>query len=363
MTAWFRVRPVWAVALTFALACALYWLFIASDRYVSSAQVVVQRTDLPGGGGMDISGFLGGVLGGGNGQDAQLLQAYLQSVDVLRRLDEKLHLQAHYSDRRRDILSRLWRDEIEWFHQHYLKRVTFYFDEKNGTLVISAQAYDPATAQAIVQTLVQEGERFMNGLGHAIADEQVRFLEKEVNRIQERALVARQRLLAYQAQHRIISPTVEVESASAVLAQLDAKRIELSAQLDAMRAYLVADHPNIVQLKQQLAAIERQIATEKSRLTSPGKQTLTRQSEEFQRLEFEATFAQELYKAALAALERGRVEASRTLKKVAVVQSPTLPEYAEAPRRWYEMAVFALAALILAGIVHLIIAIVREHKD
>jgi capsular polysaccharide transport system permease protein len=70
-----------------------------------------------------------------------------------------------------------------------------------------------------------------------------------------------------------------------------------------------------------------------------------------------------VYKTALSALERGRVEAARTIKKVAVLQTPTLPEYAEQPRRIYNAAAFALVAFLLAGIAHLIAAIIREHKD
>lgn len=362
--AWARRQPNWAIAILFSLLSALYWQLWASDRYVASAQVVVQRTDLPGGnGGLDIPSFLGGIIGGVNGQDALLLMDYLQSGDVLRRLDDKLKLKAHYRDTSHDLFSRLWRSEFEWFRRHYLSRVGFYFDERSGTLSIAAQAYDPKTAQAIVQTLVIEGERFMNELGHAIANEQVRFLESQVADIQTRALAARQRLLAYQSKHRIVSPQADVQSATAVLAQLDAKRIELEAQRSAMQAYLVPNHPSIVQLNQQITAIERQIAEEKARLTAPSGRPLTRQAEEFQRLEFEAAFTQELYKSALAALERGRLEASRTLKKVAVVQSPDLPEYAEEPRRWYHTAVFALAAFVLAGILQLIAAIIREHKD
>lgn len=364
LLAWGRRYPLWAAAMVFSVLAALYWQFIASDRYVASARVVVQRTDMPGGnGGLDISSFLGGFVGGGNGQDTLLLMDYLQSDDVLRRLDETLHLKAHYSDAFHDPFSRLWRSEFEWFRRHYLERVGFSFDERSGTLGIAAQAYDAKTAQAIVQTLIKEGELFMNGLGHAIANEQVRFLEGQVTDIQARVLAARQKLLAYQSKHHIVSPQADVQSATAVLAQLDAKRIELQAQLGAMQAYLVADHPGIVQLKQQIAAIERQIAGERARLTTPTGQPLVHQAEEFQRLEFDVAFTQELYKSALAALERGRVEAARTLKKVAVVQSPGLPEYAEEPRRWYNAAVFALAALLLAGILQLVAAIIREHKD
>jgi len=77
----------------------------------------------------------------------------------------------------------------------------------------------------------------------------------------------------------------------------------------------------------------------------------------------EAGFTQDVYKTALIALEKGRVEAIRTLKKVSLLQTPTLPEYALEPRRLYNTLVFTLVALMLAGIVQLLMAIMRDHKD
>lgn len=77
----------------------------------------------------------------------------------------------------------------------------------------------------------------------------------------------------------------------------------------------------------------------------------------------EAAFAQDVYKTALVALEKGRIEATRTIKKVSVLQSPTQPEYALEPRRFYNTLVFILVAMLLAGVAHLLAAIVRDHKD
>ena len=85
--------------------------------------------------------------------------------------------------------------------------------------------------------------------------------------------------------------------------------------------------------------------------------------EEYQRLQMNAEFAQDVYKTALAALERGRIEASRTLKKVIMLQSPTTPQYSLEPRRLYNTIVFILLMLLLAGVAHLLAAIVRDHKD
>jgi capsular polysaccharide transport system permease protein len=65
-------RRIIGAAVIASLLAAVYWLAIASDRYVSEAHVIIQRTDLPGGQGMDFSSLLGGA--GGNRGDQLLLR-------------------------------------------------------------------------------------------------------------------------------------------------------------------------------------------------------------------------------------------------------------------------------------------------
>jgi len=79
------------------LTAAFYWLVIASDRYVSEAHIVIERTDMPSGGAtMNLSNILSGQLNGSRG-DQLLMRDHLLSVDMLRKLDTALNLRAHYS--------------------------------------------------------------------------------------------------------------------------------------------------------------------------------------------------------------------------------------------------------------------------
>ena len=357
-------RRIIGAAVIASLLATIYWLFIASDRYVSEAHVIIQRTDLAGGQSMDFSSLLGGAINGSRA-DQLLLRDHLLSIDMLKKLDATLNLRAHYSDSQRDPLSRMWFQDasMEWFHRHYLTRVSVEFDEYAGVLLIKSQGYDPKKAHAITSMLVREGEKFMNEMAHDLADEQVAFLEKQVEQMGQRSLQARQAVLNYQNRKGLVSPQATVTTLAGIVAKLEAQRTELEIQRRALQAYLVSDHPNIVQLDQQAAAITRQIAEEEAKLASPGGKTLNRTVEEFQRLEMEAGFAQDVYKTALIALEKGRVEAIRTLKKVSVLQAPSQPEFALEPRRYYNTLVFTLVAMLLAGVAHLLAAIVRDHKD
>lgn len=357
-------RRIIGFAVISSLLAAAYWLLIASDRYVSEAHVIIQRTDLTGGQIMDFTSLLGGAVNGSRA-DQLLLRDHLRSIDMLKKLDAKLNLRAHYSDWKRDLLSRMWFQDasMEWFHRHYLSQISIEFDDYTGLLIIKANGFDPKMAQAITAQLVQEGERFMNEMAHDLAQDQVGFLEKQLGQMNTQVMQTRQALLAYQNKEGLVSPQSTAENIAGIVARLEGQRTELETQRSALQAYLVSDHPNIIQINQQIAAIQKQITQEQAKLTSPNGKTLNRTVEEYQRLQMEAAFAQDVYKTALVALEKGRIEAARNIKKISVLQTPTLPEYPLEPRRFYNTLVFMLLALMLASVAHLAAAIIRDHKD
>lgn len=357
-------RRTFRIAAAASLLALVYWGLIASDRYVSEAHVIVQRTDMASSQSVDFSSLISGVAGGSHA-DQFLLRDYLLSVDMLKKLDAKLDLRGHYSDTGNDILSRMWDadEELELFYRYYLSRVSIEFDERAGILVIKAQAYDPKTATAIATMLVHEGERYMNELAHRLANEQVEFLERQVELRNREALQARQSVMAFQNQNGMVSPQGTVESMAATINKLESQLTELKASRGALLGYLSTNAPAVVKLNLQVEAIEKQIGREQSRLAAPDGSPLNIAVEEFQRLQMTADFAQDVYKTALVALEKGRVEATRIIKKVSILQEPTEPQYPLEPRRLYNLVVFILAALILAGIVHLLAAIINDHKD
>lgn len=345
------------------LLAGFYWTVLASDRYVSEAHVVIQLTNLSSGPTVDFSALLGNSAN--SRSDQMLFRDYLLSVDMLKKLDAELALSAHYSDSSHDFLSRMWlsKPSIEWFHRYFLSRVSVEFDDYAGVLIVKSQGYDKKMAQAIATIMLREGEHFMNMMARSLAQDQVTFLEKQVLLQGERAIKTRQAVLAYQNRKGLASPQSTGENLVAIISKLESQRTELQTQRNALQAYLVATHPDVVQLGQQIAAIERQIGIENNKLTSPTSKTLNSTIEEYQRLEMEAGFAQDIYKSSLVALEKGRIEATRNLKKVSIVQAPTAPEYSLEPRRLYSVVVFTLGAFLIAGILTLLIAVVRDHQD
>ena len=348
-----------------ALLGVVYSLLYASDRYVSEANVIIRKTDSVSTPAFDIPLLASGISGASR-PDQLLLRDYLLSMDMFRKLDTELGLRAHYSDSSRDIISRMWLKDapMEWFRRYFLGRVSVAYDDFAGVLRISVQAYDAATAYAISAMMVREGERYMNQLGHELAQAQVDFLTHQVDLARQRFRAASQVLLKFQNEKGLLSPQATAESLTTLIGELEAQRAQLQTQLAALPKNLDSSHPNILMLRQSIAAVDKQIAGEKARLTtSSGGHALNVTLEEFQRLQMEVGFEQDIYKSSIAALEKGRIDAARLLEKVSVLQSPTLPEYPMEPRRLYSAFTTLLIATILAGILKLLENIVRDHVD
>lgn len=348
-----------------AILFLLYWLF-ASDRYVSTAVIVTQNTDQVGTSGMD----LGALMAAGNGPtlaiaDQLLLKEHLLSVDMLKKLDDALDLRSHYSDSSHDIASRMWFKDIsiEWFYRHFLSRVNVEFDEYTGVLRINTQAYTAKMANAITSMLVNEGERYMNELSHQLAREQVRFLENQVEFARRSVKEARDALVAFQNNKGMVSPKATVDSMHGIIANLEAQRTQLQTQIAALPKNLDRNHAMRKTLNQSLAAVEQQIKTEKAKLASGSGKTLNSLMEEQARLEEEVTLKQDVYKNALICLEKGRMDAARTLKIVSVLQAPSKPEYAWEPRRIYGVFSTICVTLLLLGIINLLKSVVLDHVD
>ena len=346
-----------------ALCFCCYWLF-STDRYVSEASIVIQDTDTGSAAGVDMPILMGGI-GGFSPRDQLLLQAHLLSVDMLHKLDKTLDLRSHYSDSERDLASRMWFKDasIEWFHRHYLNRVEIYFDPNDGILHISAQAYTAKMAHDIAAMLVSEGEKYMNELSHELARTQVAFLDRQVEQAQIAMRQANEDLIAFQNRKGLLSPKVTVENIHKLIGRLEQQRTELQTQLDALPKALDRNHPTRRTINQSLQAVEKQISEETARLASAEGSALNTLVEEEQRLELEAKFKQDVYKSALLALEKGRMDAARTLKRVSIIQSPTVPEYAWQPRRIYGVISTICLTILLLGIMRLLRSVILDHVD
>ncbi|WP_285131261.1 sugar transporter [Leclercia adecarboxylata] len=350
---------MWVVAF-FAIAVA-YFGFIASDRYVSRADIVIKQADqikmLP-----DALSMLG--IGGSNHEDVLLIQDYLKSADLLRKLDKELGLKAHYQNHKVDYFSRLPEDvSQEDFIEYYRDHLTLRLDELSGVLTIELQAFDPAYGQRVVSLMLKESESFINKLGHQVALEQLAFVEKEVNRAYQRVQDEKAKVLDFQNKHNLISPESTSSARLGVVSQIEGELASQQAQLKQLQSYMKDTAPAVISVKARTEALTEQLAQEKARLTGTDQNAMNEVTARYMDVQTQATLAADIYKTGLISLEQARVEAYRKLKHLLVISQPTLAEDAEYPRRLYNLATIGVILCLLYGLIVMGLATLREHQD
>lgn len=350
---------LWVVA-CFAIA-VLYFGLIASDRYVSRAEIVIKQADqikmLP-----DALSMLG--IGGSNHEDVLLTQDYLQSPDLLAKLDQELGLKAHFQSHKIDYFSRL-PDNVsqEEFLKYYRDHLTLRLDDLSGVLTIEMQAFDPNYGQKVVSLMLQESEHFINKLGHQVALDQLAFVEKEVDRAYQRVQAEKAKVLEFQNSHHLISPESTSTSRLEVVSQIEGELVRQQAELKQLQSYMRDTAPAVISVQNRVNALNKQLEQEKARLTGVDKDAMNEITARYLDVQTQATLATDLYKTGLISLEQARVEAYRKLKHLLVVSQPTMAEDAEYPRRLYNLTTIAVLLCLFYSLIVMGLATLREHQD
>ena len=350
---------LWVVA-CFMLA-SLYFGFIASDRYVSQADLMVKQADqikmLP-----EALSILG--VGGSNHQDVLLIQDYLKSWDLLAKLDKELGLKAHYQSHNADFFSRLSRDATrEDFLEYYRNHLILRLDDLSGVLTIEFQAFDRDYAQRVVALMLKESEQFINQLGHKMALDQLAFVEGESNRAYQKMQAEKAKVLAFQNSHQLISPESTSSAHLGMVSQIEAELVRQQTELKRLQSYMKSTAPQVISVQNSVNALSKQLQQERAKLTGIDKNAMNEVTASYLEVQTQASLAADFYKTSLISLEQARVEAYRKLKHLLVISQPTVADRAEYPRRLYNLTTVGVLLCLFYGLVVMGLATLREHQD
>jgi capsular polysaccharide transport system permease protein len=169
-------------------------------------------------------------------------------------------------------------------------------------------------------------------------------------------------LQAFQERVMQVDPHSFAAVRSQIQAGVEEELVDLEARLEVMRKNLSEDAPGVTQLKDRLAVVERQLASEriKSTTSNDGK-SAAEVVNQFQKLTLESEFAKQAYHSALASLENARIEAIRQNLYLETFVRPQLaqtPEYPQALRNTFVVLILSFVAWSLGS---LVVSAARHH--
>lgn len=340
----------------------LYLCFFAKDRYESSSVLLVKQVGETAS--FDTSG-LSALLGVANtsGEDTNILKEYITSRDMVEKLDRKLNLRKAFIEKSDPFFSLNSDATIEDLVQYFQNRVNVQLDEKTMMLQVASQGFTPQFSLKLNEEILNQSDAFINNISQGIATEQLKFAEKQVVDATQKLNQSRDALLAYQNKNEMFDPEAQAKAVSIIVAGLQSNLAQLTTEERTLLSYLNPDAPQVVAIRSQIAAVQKQIDDENAKLTSPNTKKLNTKVSDFEELKAQVTFATDLYKISLASLEKARLEASRKLKKLVVISTPRLAQDALYPRKVYISVTAFILLNILFGIGALIYSIVREHRE
>lgn len=339
----------------------IYYILIAADRYVSTITMSVKSTT----GSTQASGVLSLLTATSNtSEDIKFLQGYIESLDMLKILDEKIHLKKLYNEQYIDLFFSLSSSSsIESYLKYYQNRVKVHVDDKTGLLNVEVEGFTPESAHLIAKTIMQESEKFINEISHKAAREQMSFAEEELVKYKERYQKAQNDLIAFQNKYGVFDPLKQAEAKAGLVTQLESDIAQREAKLLTMQSYMNDHAPEIVTLKAEIAALKKQLVKERSKISADNSsQKLNDLAAKFQDLTIEAGFAQSAYEAALKAYESARIEALRKIKQLVIVQTPDIPQSAKYPEKIYNILTAFIVLSLIFGVIKFVKMIIEEHK-
>lgn len=296
-------------------------------------------------------------------QDAQVVEAYIRSPDVLEALDQKLKVIDYYSSHKWDIISRLTSSPTLFDKQTFWNRVSNpVVNPDNGIVTYTIKAYDPKMAQAIGQEVLRQSEGLINEMNERARKDMLELAQKEVDLARDRVKSAQKALEAFRDAHKELDPQATATGLQTLVMQLEGERAKLKAEIADALTYMQKNAPAMVSMQSKLAGIEQQLKREKARLVGTREGlAINAWVSEYETLMIESEFSKKQLTTAMTALETARASLLSKARYIVPIEKPTLPDESRYPLTWVFTLVTFLGLFLLYGLIRLIIASIREH--
>lgn len=316
-----------------------FYLFVfAEDQYASTVGFTVRREE-----NTSASSLLGGLsqlAGSGGSMETDILYEYIQSQEIVTAIDERIGLAAIYSTYwPRDPVFSLWTDpSTEDLRDHWSRMVRISYDSASQLIELRVMAFTADDAQRIAQEILAESQKMINTLNQRAREDIMRYATEDVEKTVIRLKAAREALSRFRTSTQIVDPAADIQGRMGVLNNLQQQLAEALIEYDIVIGTTQDSDPRREQAARRISVIRDRIAAERQTFaTEEGGAAGENYPEiiaEFENLTVDLQFAEETYRAALAAQDAARDQAVRQTVYLAAYINPTWPQTAEYPQRF-----------------------------
>lgn len=352
------------------LVAAVYFVFLASPRFVSESHFAVRSSIA--GPAMDIDigegnsgagkassavsglgglGDLGGGMSGSSSsrlQDPFVVSSYLMSPEMTRRLDDKGWLRKRFSRSDVDRWSRLANDASqEELFAYWRRHVTAAVERRSNTIQLRVRAYSAQDARDIGLRALAISEEMLGELTMRQRDDTLALARAELVEAESRYEATGLKIRQMRRESRIVDPASEVKATGTTLIRLLRERIQARTEMATIKNLGGGRAPGLAEIQATILGLDAQIVEANSRLTgNAGDRTILNSVADLEALELERRFAEGMLNVATGVFDQARREAEHKASFLLVYLEPALPSDAREPAILVSIAfVAALAAI------------------
>lgn len=354
------VRPFLFFMAAVATAAAIYFFALAAPLYTADAQIAVRGKQA-----LTTNTIFAAALGTQQpgAMEGAALVTYVESSQMLKRLEASQHLRAQYSRFRPDFLYHLPAHASgRRFLRFYKGMVDVSHDTATGLIDVEVRAFDPQAARDTAGAILDNAQDFVGTLSRQMLSESTRAAQADVDEARAGAIKAHAALAAFQARSNRLDPGSFGTATQTSYFTLGNNIAQLRAQLASLRTYTTEQAPQVQQLRASIANLEGQQRELQQRLTGQaGGPTVLGQLGTFQRLSLDQQYADQRLTVAQSALDQARSVGQQRQLFIVPVTLPTVPDE-PTPRRWWGFFTVLAIAASLYVIARLAVASIRDHQ-
>ena len=329
------------------LIVGYYFYSIATPMYATKSEFLILQADNAGGAG------IGGLLSGtqfATSQDSIAVQSFLESKEVMLRLDRDEGFKDHFTQPWLDPIQRLEVDASnEEAYKTYKKNVTLGYDPTEGVIRMEVSAADPVVATRFSEKLISYAEERVNGLSQKKRADQMQDAMDGFSQAETERRAAQQKLVELQQEGSMLDPEGVIGTLRGQInnieVQLQERELELAALLDNARpnkAKVQGAQGDIRRLKALLEQLNARMTD-----ASQGENSLAQLAIRIQMAEADLATRDLMLQSALQQVEQTRMEANRQVRYLTTSVVPVPSEAPSYPRK-FENTI--LSFLIFAGV-------------
>ncbi|HVF38099.1 MAG TPA: hypothetical protein VNA29_09200 [Sphingomicrobium sp.] len=359
-----RANPLFFMTVVIpTLVATIYFGLLASDVYISQSQFVVRSPDKPATSGLGV--LLKSVGFSNAGDEIFITHNFVKSRDALRSLNRNGEVEKSYTRPTISIFNRFnplgLGGSFEDLYDYYVGKVAIEHDATSSITTLTVKAFDPQDARRMNKDLLDQAEGLVNRLNNRGEVDLLGYAQREAREADIQARQASQALAGFRNRQGIIDPERQATVQLQLVSKLQDELIGARLQLQQIQA-LAPENPQIPLLRTRIAGLARQIDSELGRVAG-GNRSLSASAVQYQRLTLDREYADKRLTAAMASLQEARNEARQKQAYVERIVQPSLPDEAQHPRRLRGIFATLVLALIAYGILSMLLAGIREHKD